>query len=112
MILVWGYIITIFALIGWIGQLISAVSPKTAAKLGFCESEADADKTFFIDQTAEAIWDILTTWILAAAGIMLIVQNDSWVYFGLIGGVFYINLGGRGIITRIALIKNGNVWSN
>lgn len=105
--LVWGVIIIIFVSICWIGQLISAISPKIGASLGVIEAESDVDKTFFIDQRAEAIWDSFTTWILLAAGVLLILNNSLWTYFGLIGGGIFFNFSGRGMITRIALHRNG-----
>lgn len=107
MTIIWGIIIIILVSIAWIGQIISAVSPRMAAKLGVCEPETEVDKTFFIDQRAEAIWDSFTCWTLLAAGILLVLDIKIWVYFGMIGGSIFFNFSGRGIITRIALQRKG-----
>ena len=109
MSLIWGILIIVLVSIAWFGQIVSAISPKLAAKLGVCESESDVDKTFFIDQRAEAIWDSFTSWILLAAGILLIIDHQLWPYFGLIGGGIFLNFSGRGIITRIAFQSKGIV---
>lgn len=103
----WGIILIVLVLISWIGQIITAISPEKAAKLGVCEAEADVDKTFFIDQRAEAIWDSFTLWSLLVAGILLLLNIKIWAYFGIIGGSIFFNFSGRGIITRIAMQRKG-----
>lgn len=110
--IIWGIIVIFLVLISWIGQIISAISPQKAAKLGVCEAEAEVDKTFFIDQRAEAVWDSLTNWTLMVAGILLLLNIEIWAYFGIIGGTIFLNFSGRGIITRIALKRAGIAIGN
>ncbi len=105
--IIWGIVIIFFVLICWVGQVISAISPKIGASLGVTEPESEVDRTFFVDQRAEAIWDSMTSWILLAAGALLILNSEIWPYFGLIGGGIFFNFSGRGIITRIALQRKG-----
>lgn len=57
--IIWGAILTIFSLLGWIGQAITALSPKMATKLGLTEPESDVDPTFYVDLRGEAIWDTI-----------------------------------------------------
>jgi hypothetical protein len=99
--IVWGIILILFTLIlCWLGQVINATSPTFAAKIGLAEPESDVDPTFFVDGRGEAIWDALILWILPVAGILLLLDNPSWAYFGLVGGGMYLYFAGRMLIVR------------
>lgn len=98
--IIWGAILTIISSIGWLGQLISATNPTLAARLGLIEPEADVDPTFYADVRGEAYWDSAILWILPAAGVLLLLDNPVWVYFGLVGGGMYLYFAGRGIVVR------------
>jgi hypothetical protein len=99
--IIWGAILILFTLIlCWLGQVINATSPTLAAKLGLAEPEADVDRTFFLDGRGEAIWDALSLWILPVAGILLLFDNPSWAYFGLVGGGMYLYFAGRLLVVR------------
>jgi len=104
----WGVILIIFTLVVcWLGQTISALSPKLAIKLGLTERESEVDSTFYADVRGEAIWDSLILWTLPVAGILLLLNNGFWAYFGLIGGGSYLYFAGRGIATRLVLQRRG-----
>ena len=105
--LIWGIFITLISLIAWIGQVITLFSPELAAKLGVAESESEVDPAFAADFLAEAAWDTFILWTLPAAGILLILDNYMWPYFGLIGGGIYLYFSGRNIIQRIFMTKRG-----
>ena len=77
--IVWGAVLTVFSLICWVGQTISAIAPKLAVKLELTEPESDVDDTFYADVRGEAQWDMLVLWILPVAGILLILNHPSWV---------------------------------
>ena len=98
--IIWGVILTIISSIGWLGQLISAINPLLAARLGLTEVESDVDPTFYADGRGEAFWDAFTLWTLPVAGILLLLDNPIWVYFGLVGGGMYLYFAGRGIVVR------------
>jgi len=99
--IIWGIILILFTLLlCWLGQVINATSPALAAKLGLAEPESDVDPTFFLDGRGEAIWDALILWTLPVAGILLLLDNPSWAYFGLVGGGMYLYFAGRGLIVR------------
>jgi hypothetical protein len=105
--MVWGIIIVVFGLLGWLGQAVTLFSPKVAAQLGLSESESDVDPAFWADVRGEALWDTLILWTLPAAGILLLVNNPWWAYFGLVGGGMYLYFAGRGILTRLAMRRRG-----
>ncbi|MCD4692720.1 MAG: hypothetical protein K8R79_07395 [Calditrichales bacterium] len=105
--LILGIVIIFFSLLGWLGQMVTAVSHKHAAKLGLTESESDVDSTFFADVRGEAIWDTIILWTLPVAGILLLLNNSWWVYFGLVGGGMYLYFAGRGIFVRLAMQRRG-----
>ena len=105
--IIWGAILTIFSLLGWIGQAISALSPKVAIKLGLSEPESDVDPTFYVDVRGESVWDTMILWTLPVAGILLMLNNSLWAYFGLVGGGMYLYFAGRGITVRLAMQRRG-----
>jgi hypothetical protein len=98
--IIWGVTQTILSSIAYFGQVISAFWPKTAAKLGLTEPEGEVDPTFYVDMRGEAAWDTVTLWTLPVAGVLLLVNNPLWAYFGLVDGGMYLYFGGRGIIVR------------
>lgn len=97
---VWGIILVTISGIGYIGQVITAFWPGTAMKLGLTESEGDVDPAFYADVRGEALWDTAILWTLPAAGLLLVLGNPVWTYFGLVGGGMYLYFAGRGIIVR------------
>lgn len=104
--LIWGAILILFTgILCWIGQVINASSPTIAARLGLTESESDVDPTYYVDGRGEAIWDALILWILPAAGLLLILNNPWWVYFGLVGGGMYLYFAGRMLVVRRAMLQ-------
>ena len=52
--IIWGILLLVFGLIAWGGQVLSALSPKYAEKLGLMEPEADVDPAFYADVCSEA----------------------------------------------------------
>lgn len=54
------------------------------------EAETDVEPAFWADVRGEAAWDFLTTWILLIAGILLVLEDPVWPYFGLVDGGFYL----------------------
>jgi hypothetical protein len=105
--IIWGAILTIFSLLGWLGQAITALSPKMATKLGLTEPESEVDPTFYADVRGEAIWDTIILWTLPVAGIMLLLNNTLWAHFGLVGGGMYLYFAGRGILVRLTMQRRG-----
>ncbi len=105
--IVWGVILILFTLIlCWLGQVINATSPTLAAKIGLAEPESDVDPTYFVDGRGEAIWDALILWILPVAGILLLIDNSSWAYFGLVGGGIYLYFSGRMLVVRLLMQRH------
>ena len=106
--LFWGVILIIFTmLVCWLGQTISALSPRLAVKMQLTEPESDVDPAYYADVRGEAIWDTMILWTLPVAGILLILNNALWAYFGLVGGGTYLYLAGRGIAVRLAMQRRG-----
>jgi hypothetical protein len=84
--IIWGILLIVFGLIAWGGQILSAFAPGIAEKLGLIETEADVDPAFYADVRGEAKWDSITLWTLPFAGILIILNNPAWIYFGMVGG--------------------------
>ena len=105
--LIWGIILVSVTLKCWIGQIIIVYSPKVAEKINIIEPESDVDKTYFLDMRGSAIWDVFSLWILPIAGILIIINNFLWTYFGLIGGGMYLYFAGRGIASHLVMQRHG-----
>ena len=105
--IIWGILLIVFGLIAWGGQVLSALTPRIAEKLGLIEPEADVDPAFYADARGEARWDSLTLWSLPFSGILIILNNPLWIYFGIIGGTMYLYFAGRTIFTRLELKRKG-----
>jgi len=104
----WGVILILFTLLlCWLGQVVNATAPKFAARIGLAEPEADVDRTYFLDGRGEAIWDALILWTLPVAGVLLLINNPNWAYFGLVGGGMYLYFAGRGLVVRQVLGRQG-----
>ncbi len=104
---IWGIVVLIVSMIGWVGQAITAFAPQLAVKLGVTEPEAGVDPLFHADVRGEAYWDVLTIWTLPVAGLLLILGSDAWAYFGLVGGGMYVYFAGRGIFVRRMMQQRG-----
>ena len=105
--LIWGIILVSVTLKCWIGQIIIAFSPKVAAKIKIIEPESDVNQTFFADMRGEAIWDAITLWILPFSGMLLVLNNSLWTYFGLVGGGMYLYFVGRTITSHLIMQRHG-----
>lgn len=103
----WGIVVVGLSLLCWGGQTIVLFSPGTGVRFGLSEAEDDVEPTFWADIRGEALWDFFTLWTLIVAGTLLIVDSPVWAYFGLIGGGMYVYFAGRGISTRVTMLRRG-----
>lgn len=103
----WGIVVLVLSLLGWGGQTISWFAPVTAVRLTLMEAEEDVEPTYWADIRGEALWDLLTLWTMVVAGILLILDEPAWAYFGLVGGGMFVYFAGRGISTRVAMRRRG-----
>ena len=100
----WGIVLIIFTLLlCWLGQIIATFAPKIAVKMQLADAESDVDPVYYADGCGEAKWDIAILWILTVAGVLLILDNAAWAYFGLIGSGSYLYFTGRGIVVRLVM---------
>ena len=105
--IIWGLLLIVFGLIAWGGQVLSTLMPKFATKLSLIEPEADVDSAFYADVRGEARWDSITLWTLPFAGMLIILNSQLWIYFGMVGGSMYLYFAGRAIFTRLELKRKG-----
>lgn len=105
--LAWGIVLVLLSTLAWGGQTLSWLAPGVAERFGLTEREADVEPVFHSDGRGEAVWDFFTLWTLLAAGLLLVLDNSSWAYFGLLGGGIYIYFGGRGVVVRRVMEQRG-----
>lgn len=103
-----GLVILVVSLPCWIGQAISWFSPSTGERWGLTEAPESVESTYYGDIRGEALWDTFTLWTMPLAGLLLVLGNDAWPYFGLVAGGMYTYFGGRGVATRRAITKQGD----
>lgn len=103
----WGIVIVVLSLMSWGGQTVAWLAPKTAVRLSLMEAEDDVEPTYWADIRGEASWDSLTLWTLVVAGVLLIIDNPMWAYFGLVGGGMYVYFAGRGVFSRVVMQRRG-----
>ena len=102
-----GLIVTALSLLSWGGQALSWFAPGVAVRLDVMEAEDDVEPSFWADVRGDALWDTATLWTMVVAGVLLTADQGSWAYFGLVGGGMYLYFGGRGILTRVAMVRRG-----
>lgn len=105
--IIWGIVVVTLSGLAWGGQAIAWLAPDTAVKLGLMEAEDEVEPAYWADIRGEASWDFFTLWTMLAGGILLIVAEPAWAYFGLVGGGVYVYFAGRGIFTRVAMQRRG-----
>ncbi|MDH3606312.1 MAG: hypothetical protein OER12_04890 [Acidimicrobiia bacterium] len=103
----WGFVVIGLSLIAWGGQTLSWLAPDTAVRLGVMEAESDVEPTYWADVQGEARWDAFTLWTMLVAGVLLVFDQATWAYFGLVGGGMYVYFAGRGIVTRAIMMRRG-----
>ena len=103
----WGATVVLLSLLAWGGQILAWLAPDLAVRLTVMEPEDSVEPTYWADIRGEAPFDFITLWTMVVAGVLLILDQASWAYFGLVGGGMYVYFAGRGIFTRIAMERRG-----
>ena len=103
-----GVSVIVLGLICWIGQSLVVFAPDVAVKLGVGEREQDLDRSMYLfERFSQGIPDILLTWMLPAAALMMLLGMDYWPILALIGGGVYLYFPAVFSITRVVLQKDG-----
>ena len=102
-----GLVVLALSVLAWGGQTISWLKPDLGVKWSLMEAEKDVEPTYWADIRGEAAWDGFTLWTMVVTGILLIIDNSAWPYFGLVGGGMFVYFAGRGILTRLAMQRRG-----
>lgn len=103
-----GVVILVLGLIAWLGQTLAFLVPSFAVKLGLLEPEAEVDPTLYImEAKVEGLIDILLTWTLPAAALLMIMNHPLWPYLGLFGGGVFLYFSGLITLSRVFLRRAG-----
>ena len=103
-----GIVVIVVGLICWIGQTLALLAPHIAVKLGLCEPEEEMDHTLYtIETKAHGLTDLLLTWTLPVAGLLIILDHSFWPILALIGGGIYLYFPGIISFHRVFLKKHG-----
>lgn len=102
-----GVVCILFGGFGWAGQLISGINYPLAQSLALQEKSEGMDTLFRLAEINAARWDSFVLWTLAAAGILMLLNNAWWPYVSLVAGGIYLDAAGREAAKCLALRKGG-----
>lgn len=105
---VWGVVLVVAAALAWGGQTLAWLNPSLATVWGLTEAERDIDPVYHADVRGEARFDAMSLWTLLIAGVLLLIGDETWAYFGLVGGGVYAYFAGRGISTRLEMQRRNH----
>ena len=101
-------LVIVLGLICWLGQALVVFAPRAAVKLGVGEPEEDLDRSMYLfERYSQGIMDVLLTWMLPAAALLMLLGEKHWPFLALVGGGVYIYFPGVFVITRVALKRDG-----
>lgn len=101
-------LVIILGIICWAGQTLVVIAPRMAEKLGAIEPEDEIDRSMYLyERFSQGIPDALLTWMLPASALMMLLENELWPIFALVGGGVYLYFPGVFSITRIVLRRDG-----
>ncbi len=100
--------VILLGLICWLGQTLVVFAPSVAVRLGVNEKEENIDRSMYLfERYSQGIMDVLLTWLLPAAALMMLLGYEHWPIFALVGGGVYLYFPGVFSITRIVLKRDG-----
>ncbi len=103
-----GIMVILLGLICWVGQSLVVFAPDVAVKLGVGEPEDELDRSMYLfERFSQGIPDILLTWILPVAALMMLFGMVQWPLFALVGGGVYLYFPAVFSITRVVLKRDG-----
>jgi len=103
-----GITVLIVGLIAWVGQSLSFLAPTLAVRIGVLEPEGEIDPTLrIVEAKAEGLTDMLLTWTLPLAGVLMLLRHPVWPYLALVGGGVYLYLSLLIILSRVFLKREG-----
>jgi hypothetical protein len=108
MITVIGIAVLLFGLIAWVGQCLAFLAPSWAVRFGVLEPAEDIDSTLrVIEAKAEGLTDMLLTWTLPLAGLLLALRHPLWPYLALVGGGIFLYAAWLITLSRVLLRREG-----
>jgi hypothetical protein len=108
MLIAVGLFVIVVGLICWIGQSLAVIALPTAVRFGVFEPEGEIDRSMYVfERYSQGIMDMLLTWILPLAALLMILDNGYWPIVALVGGGVYLYFPGVFMITRFVLKRHG-----
>jgi len=102
-----GVICVLFGLLGWAGQLISAIHFPLAQRLGLQEQNEGTDGLFRTCERNTAMWDVFVLWTLPVASILMLMDQHWWPAVSLIAGAIHLDTAGREAMKLLSLRSAG-----
>ncbi|MEA1989277.1 MAG: hypothetical protein U9N57_08770 [Pseudomonadota bacterium] len=95
MLSVLGWVLIIFPGILFIGQVISTINFRLAQRLGLQENPEHADKLVTRAERYVAYWDLVTLVWMPVAGVLMVLEHNSWPLVGFFASAIYLDTSGR-----------------
>lgn len=102
-----GLVFFFVGLVGWCGQLVSAVHFKKAQRWGLQEKNEHTDPIFRTAELNAARWDTVVLWTLILVGVFMVIDHALWPVVALIAGGIHLDAGGREAAKYISLRRQG-----
>lgn len=102
-----GIVALIVGLVGFFGQLISAIDFRLAQRLGLQEKDEGTDRLYRHLELSTARVDLLVLWTMILAGVLMIVDHSWWPWVALVAGGVHVDAGIREIGKIRGLVAEG-----
>jgi hypothetical protein len=102
-----GIVALIVGLVGFFGQLISAIDFRLAQRLGLQEKDEGTDRLYRHLELNTARVDLLVLWTIILAGVLMIVDHSWWPWVALVAGGVHVDAGIREIGKIRGLVAEG-----
>jgi hypothetical protein len=102
-----GILALLFGLVGFLGQLVSAVEFRLAQRLGLQEGNEETEPLYRRLELNTARWDLFVLWTLPVAGVLMLGGHAWWPYVALVAGGVSADAGGRETAKLLGLRAQG-----
>jgi hypothetical protein len=100
--IVWGIVVAVLSLVAWGGQTVTWLKARLGRRPAPSQPQGGVEMAHLLGIRGEAPFDTVTLWTMVVAGVLLVVDNGAWAYFGLVGGGMYVYFAGRALFTSVA----------
>ena len=102
-----GWILVISGFGLYLAQIISSINFSLAQRLGIQEKAETADPLLQRSERYTAYWDLVVLLWLPLAGVLMIIDHQTWPLMGLFGSAIYLDTAGREAMKNLSFRHEG-----